>query len=181
MRMNSDASIIGAGTLRSDGPEMRGTDGCIPKGRIRSVITESGNISIEGKRLFCCGPPPVIFTGMGREFSLCSRLGDKARVIGLPTGPCGLSVRAAVSELAGMGARTILVEGGARLNYAALKEGVVDEIMLTLSPRILGQSSMPAMAEGPVPLGSPFIDLKLLGFKEASTGELFLRYAVERR
>ncbi|MBW2163236.1 MAG: dihydrofolate reductase family protein [Deltaproteobacteria bacterium] len=31
-----------------------------------------------------------------------------------------------------MGARTVLIEGGAMLNYAALSEGVVDEIYLTI-------------------------------------------------
>ncbi len=180
-RMKTDASLIGAETLRCGDPEMRGTDGCIPKYRIRAVITQSGNIPVEGKRLFVYGPPPVIFTGRENASALKVQLGSKARVIGLSQGPCGLSVRAALSELSEMGAESILVEGGAKLNYAAFKEEVVDEIILTLAPKILGQGGAPTVAEGLFPLGNPFVDLKLCEFKKAATGEIFLRYTVGGR
>ncbi|MEA1991363.1 MAG: hypothetical protein U9N58_04090, partial [Thermodesulfobacteriota bacterium] len=51
MRMMTDASLLGAGTLREGDPEMRGTGGIIPKNRIRAIIPMSGKIPIKGQRL----------------------------------------------------------------------------------------------------------------------------------
>lgn len=180
MRMSTDAGILGAGTLRKDDPEMRGVGGIIPKGRIRSIITMSGRIPIEGRRLFRIGPPPVIFTCRDQAPSLGKALGKKARVISLPEGAHGLSISAAISDLGRMGAKTVLIEGGARLNYSALSEGVVDEIHLTIAPKLSGKKGTACLADGPEHLGRPFLPLKLLECHAADTGEIFLKYRVIR-
>jgi riboflavin biosynthesis pyrimidine reductase len=128
MRMTTDASLLGAGTLREGDPEMRGTGGIIPKNRIRAVITMSGRIPVEGRRLFQMSPPPVVFTSRDQAPSLGKALGHRARVVSLPKGTHGLSVGAAISDLGRMGARTVLIEGGAMLNYAALSEALPEGI-----------------------------------------------------
>ena len=178
MRMMTDASLLGAGTLREGDPEMRGTGGIIPKNRIRAVITMSGKIPVEGRRLFQMGPPPVVFTSRDHVPSLGKALGHRARVVSLPEGTHGLSVGAAISDLGRMGARTVLIEGGAMLNYAALSEGVVDEIYLTIAPKLSGEEGAASLADGPRHLGEPFLSLKLLECHTAETGEVFLRYKV---
>lgn len=180
MRMATDASLMGAATLRQDNPEMRGPDGHLSRHRVRAVITMSGKISVEGKRLFQEGPAPVIFTSKANAPSLRETLGSKARVVGLPEGRHGLAIGAALSELSRMGAKRVLIEGGARLNYAALSEGVVDEICLTIAPKLSGEKGAASLADGPVPLGTPFLDLRLLDCHARDTGELFLRYGVDR-
>ena len=174
----TDASLLGAGTLRDGDPEMRGTGGIIPKNRIRAVITMSGKIPVKGRRLFQMGPPPVVFTSRDQAPSLGEALGHKARVVSLPEGTHGLSVGAAISDLGRMGARTVLIEGGAMLNYAALSEGVVDEIYLTIAPKLSGEEGAASLADGPRHLGKPFLSLKLLEYHTAATGEVFLRYKV---
>ncbi len=176
--MKTDASLLGAGTLRAGDAEMRGTDGIIPDKRIRAVITMSGNIPVKDRRLFHTGPPPVVFTGQDQATQLGKVLGRKANVISLPEGIHGLSVRAAISTLGQMGAKTVLIEGGAMLNYAALSEGVVDEIYHTIAPKVSGERGSASLADGPRPLGGPFLMLKLLECHAADTGEVFLRYEV---
>ena len=178
MRMTTDASLLGAGTLREGDPEMRGTGGIIPKNRIRAIITMSGKIPVKGRRLFQMGPPPVVFTSRDQAPSLDEALGHKARVVSIPEGTHGLSVGAAISDLGRMGARTVLIEGGAMLNYAALSEGVVDEIYLTIAPKLSGEEGAASLADGPRHLGEPFLSLKLLEYHTAATGEVFLRYKV---
>ena len=178
MRMTTDASLLGAGTLREGDPEMRGVGGIIPENRIRAVITMSGRIPVEGRRLFRMGPPPVVFTSSDHVPSLGKALGHKAHVVSLPEGTHGLSIGAAISEIGRMGARTVLIEGGARLNYAALSEGVVDEIYLTIAPKLSGEEGAASLADGPRHLGEPFLSLKLLECHTAATGEVFLRYKV---
>jgi len=142
MRMSTDASIPGAGTLREGDPEMRGAGGIIPKNRIRAIITMSGKIPVEGRRLFQMGPPPVIFTCRDQASLLAKVIGQRANVVILPRGRHGLSIGAAISEMGRMGAKTVLIEGGARLSYSALSEGVVDEICLTIAPKISGDMAI---------------------------------------
>jgi len=180
IRMTTDASLLGAGTLRVGDPEMRGVGGIIPDNRIRAIITMSGKIPIEGKRLFQVGPPPVVFTGRDQAGSLGEALGHKIRVVSLPKGTHGLSIGAAISDLCRMGAKNILIEGGAKLNYSALSEGVVDEIYLTIAPKLSGDEGAASLADGPRHLGEPFLPLELLDCRPASTGEIFLRYKVKQ-
>jgi riboflavin biosynthesis pyrimidine reductase len=180
MRMTTDASLLGAGTLRKGDPEMRGVGGVIPENRIRAIITMSGEIPIEGQRLFQLGPPPVVFTSKGQARSLGQALGQKARVVSLPEGTHGLSISAAISDLGRMGAKNVLIEGGAKLNYSALSEGVVDEIHLTIAPKLSGEEGAASLADGPGHLGEPFLSLELLECRPASTGEIFLRYKVKQ-
>jgi len=180
LRLKTDAGLIGAETLREGDPEMRGPGGRLPEKRLRAVITRSGNLPVSGKKIFQVGPPPVVFTGRAQVPLLEKKLAGKARIMALPEGPGGLSVAAALSELGRLGAETVLIEGGARLNYAALAEGAVDEIFLTLAPKISGKTDTAALADGPDFLGRPFLPLELLECNPAETGEIFLRYRVVR-
>ena len=182
MRMRTDASLMGAGTLRVGNPEMRGHDGEVLKNRIRAIITGSGDIPIDGKMIFepGSGSAPVIFTGMAKMEVLNARLDGRAQVLGINDGPFGLSIRDAIDRLTKLNAKSVLIEGGSMLNYSALYEGVVDELYLTITPRLLGEKGMPGLADGPVPLGWPFLDMELIECRAARTGEVFLSYRIRR-
>lgn len=179
-RDKTGASIMGANTLRTENPEMRGTNGTLSPDRIRSIISCSGAIPIKDKKLFNHGPMPVVFTTQHNIFALQGKLKDKANVVPLPEGTHGLSIRAALDFFADRGVESVLIEGGAQLNYAALAEGVVDEILLTTIPFVSGEHGAPAFADGPKHLGTPFMELELLSCEPLSTGELFLHYRVIR-
>jgi riboflavin-specific deaminase-like protein len=75
------------------------------------------------------------------------------------------------------GVRSILCEGGPRLNSSLLREGLVDELFLCVSPRIAGDPAQPATVEGDA-LPGP-LDLELLSLHEAEQ-HLFFRYRVVR-
>ncbi|MEW6501250.1 MAG: dihydrofolate reductase family protein, partial [Thermodesulfobacteriota bacterium] len=114
----------------------------------------------------------AVAAGLGR------RLGERAEVIALPTVGQELSLHQLLAELAARGARSLLIEGGGRLNYAALRQGVVDELLVTVTPKLSGRMGAATLADGPVPLGAPFLDLTLLACEQAESGELFCRYQV---
>ena len=176
IRDKTDASIMGANTLRVEDPEMRGTNGTLPPDRIRSIISQSGSIPIEDKKLFKHGPKPLVFTAKDNIFAAQGKLKKKAQVISLPEGPHGLSLQAAVGFLSEKGVESLLIEGGANLNYSALAQDIVDEILLTIMPFISGDQKAPAFADGPKCLGDPFLEFELLSSEQVSTGELFLHY-----
>ncbi|HSR36784.1 MAG TPA: RibD family protein [Desulfurivibrionaceae bacterium] len=177
-RHATDASLIGAGTLRAADAQLRGPGGSLPPHRLRAVISATGNLPVEGRTIFQEGPPPCIFTAAEAAPVLARRVGRRAEVVALPL--CGqeLSLRHLLDELAARGAVSLLIEGGGRLNYAALRQGVVDELLVTITPKLLGATGAATLADGPVPLGAPFRDLTLLACDQAPTGELFCRYQV---
>lgn len=177
MRDETDASLLGSATLRYGDPQMLGTGGMAGQ-RLRAFITASGDIPVEGKKVFARGPAPLIFTDPERRQELMRRLAGRAEVIVLPPGPGGLSVAAAISEFERRGARTVLIEGGAILNYSALRQRVVDEVMVTLTPKLSGDEHAASLADGPAALGSPLLALTLLSCLPQPTGEIFVHYQV---
>ena len=76
------------------------------------------------------------------------------------------------------GVRSILCEGGPHLNSSLLREGLVDELFLCISPRIAGDPSEPASVEGTA-LPTP-IDMDLITLHEADQ-HLFFRYRLRRQ
>jgi riboflavin biosynthesis pyrimidine reductase len=179
-RAETGASLMGAETLRSEDPEMRCANGQIPQERIRAIITGSGNIPAADRKLFNTGPQPVIFCGDNISGPLSSQLAERAKVITLPGGPQDLSISAAIEKLGELGTDSVLIEGGGRLNYAALAEGVVDEILLTIMPYVSGEKNGTSFADGPKLLGHPFLQLEMISFDPVSSGEVFLHYRVIR-
>ena len=90
-----------------------------------------------------------------------------------------LDLRAALAELhTRWGVRTVMCEGGPHLNGALLAAGLVDELFLTLAPKLGGGAD--AQASLRIVCGpelSPPVELELLEALE-SDGCLLLRYGV---
>ncbi len=181
-RDTTDASLLGGESLRKSDPEMRCSDGTIPKGRIRALISASGELPTN-RRLFKHGPKPLIFTSHEGYERLAQRLlpGSAEPVI-LPRSETGmLSLAHAVSFLEKRGVRKMLIEGGGRLNYSALQEGIVDELLITLAPKITGNTNMSMLVAGNDHLGRPFLNLELEECRQVpDTHELFLTYRVRK-
>ncbi len=177
MRDETDASLIGGGTLRQDNPEMRGTGGKLGE-RIRAIMTYSGDIPVRDKKIFTQGPTPLVFTAREHYESLTVRLGRGAEVMALPLDAGGLSVSGAIAELQKRGVRSVLIEGGGRMNFSALYQRVVDEVMVTITPKLSGDTSAASLITGPESVGTPLLDLQLLSCREQTTGEIFAHYLI---
>lgn len=74
------------------------------------------------------------------------------------------------------GVRSILCEGGPKLNATLLPAGLVDELFLSISPLLAGSAGSLSILDE-VPLGEP-LALELRWLLEAG-GELFARYALQ--
>ncbi|MFH7319486.1 RibD family protein [Desulfurivibrio sp. D14AmB] len=178
MRGKSQAGVMGAGTLRAEDVEMRGPRGQLPTGRIRALITASGRPPVSRRKIFHTGPPPLIFTGARGAENLKELSDINAEIIIIPEKDGVLSLAVAWDILAGRGVEQLLVEGGAGLNYQALSQGLVDELLITITPKLSGDRSATTLAGGPQPLGTPFLDLELLNCRPTAGGELFCHYRV---
>jgi riboflavin biosynthesis pyrimidine reductase len=84
-------------------------------------------------------------------------------------------VEEVIRDLARRGARRILCEGGPTLNSALLSAGFVDDIYLTIAPKLAAGEDPLTIIKGP--RVEPMRPLELRSLVERD-GELFLRYGV---
>ena len=180
LRTKFDAVLIGAGTLRAEGygpiirdPEIRDrreAEGLEPA-PVAVVMTRSGDLP------FDCG----LFTeGIGRVVIVTDAFGE------LPAMPTpvevlepggGDSVEAAVAHLQDQGVRSILCEGGPDILGQLIGTGLLDELFLTLTPLITGETDAPRVVEGLSPDRPVEFDLVDL---LTADGDLFTRYRLRR-
>jgi riboflavin biosynthesis pyrimidine reductase len=104
-----------------------------------------------------------------------ARFGRLAEVVVLPR----RQVRAAdiVRTLEERGQCRILVEGGGELNFAFFKENLVDELYVTVTPRIIGGADAPTPVDGAGFLRAALKTLELVSSRRRGD-EVFLRYRV---
>jgi riboflavin biosynthesis pyrimidine reductase len=134
-----DAVLVGAGTVRAEGYERIEPTRRRPSPPALVVVTGSGRVP-EGLRT------PVAGRGAGLLVTCESagrRLLARARsVLGsdavLVAGGDRVDLAATLDALAALGLGHILCEGGPSLFAAALAEGVVDEVALSLAPTVVG-------------------------------------------
>jgi riboflavin biosynthesis pyrimidine reductase len=98
-------------------------------------------------------------------------------------GPTGQDLRLALETLGeSFGAKTLLLEGGGRINGAFLKARLIDEISLLVYPGIDGLSGMPSIFEyegAPDEMPAAAQSLRHSGTETLSDGVVWLRYRVE--
>jgi 2,5-diamino-6-(ribosylamino)-4(3H)-pyrimidinone 5'-phosphate reductase len=163
LRARVDAVMVGAGTLRAeklrlDVPEDLARDresrGLKPQ-PLAIIATTSGDIPLEENLL---GFSP-----------------DNLLILSSPT--VSRSLTDTLENLKGTYAvDSLLIEGGPALNHSLIHSGLVDELFLTLSPKLLGGEGPGTLSvlHGPL-LPSWQTELELISV-HLSGSELFLRY-----
>jgi len=172
LRAEADVVLHGAGTVRADPlsarvprdlVHQRVTAG-LPSQPTGAIVTRSGNL-----------PAHHPYYDSATIVYICS---DRSLDFALPTVEvCHVrSVEEVLANLAHRGARRVLCEGGPTLNSALFEAQLVDEIYLTLAPKLAGGDDPLTMIKGPRIEPMRRLELRSLVERE---GELFLRYAVD--
>ena len=91
--------------------------------------------------------------------------------------PGELTFAAAMARLRERGVRTLLCEGGPRVFGGLLREGVADELFLTLAPKLTGGGDGPAITSGPELVDPAELELRWLLERD---GALYARYLIRR-
>lgn len=84
-----------------------------------------------------------------------------------------------LDELQAMGCRSVLIEGGGDLMFQVLAAGRLDELYLTVAPKLIGGAAAPTPVDGAGLALSEIVDLRLLDLRRVDD-ELFLHYEVRR-
>jgi len=146
MRSRYDAVMIGVGTLLQDNPllTVRHVKGRSP---IR-IIVDSSARTPPNSRIFSKGGTPVIVavTERASEKRVKRLLQSGANV--LHVGRDHVNLRTLLARLHRLGIKRILLEGGGQMNWSMISDGLVDEIMLTVAPIIVGGSRATTLVDG---------------------------------
>lgn len=146
LRAEHDAVMVGAGTVITDDPRLtaRVRGGRDPlrvviDGRLRAPL----RARVLTKRA-ATGTLLVTTMHTGRKLTLLSRRGV---TVWRMRGRGGMvSLRHVLVRLAGIGVTSVLLEGGATLAAAALRERVVDRFLLFFAPLLIGGDGRPLTA-----------------------------------
>jgi diaminohydroxyphosphoribosylaminopyrimidine deaminase / 5-amino-6-(5-phosphoribosylamino)uracil reductase len=150
LRHQNDAIMVGVGTVIADDPMLTDRSGFARRRPLLRVILDS--------RLRLPLESQVVKTVKDDVLVLCSFAEEKKkkqlqkrgiRVEQIPTAtPDGRPEMGTISRSLGkMEITSLLIEGGALVNWAALASGIVDKVFLYYSPKILaGTGSVPFAA-----------------------------------
>jgi riboflavin-specific deaminase-like protein len=185
LRAVVDAVMVGAGTVRAEryGPLVRRPEQ--RRARVERGLREQPLACIVSGRL-ALAPDIPLLAGPESHVAIITPASASlpkaaARVDYVRAERDGeLDLRAAMAELrARFDVRTLLCEGGPHLNAHLLEAGLVDELLLALSPKLAGGDPTTGEAlrivAGPA-LAEP-VALRLIGVAE-NESFLFLRYGV---
>jgi 2,5-diamino-6-(ribosylamino)-4(3H)-pyrimidinone 5'-phosphate reductase len=184
LRARADAVVIGARTLKLDGWAIRVRDRAIRKRRVEHggrphplnvVVSTDANLPLKSEFFTHAETDKLVITTRRAPERRIRRLRKIAEVTVLPANRIGASD--VLDVLAKRGARRVLVEGGGTLNFSFFRDGLVDEIYITVTPRILGGAGAPTPVDGKGFLKDTQIQLRLATVRRRGD-EVFLKYCV---
>ncbi|AAO35276.1 riboflavin biosynthesis protein [Clostridium tetani E88] len=171
IRNKVSSIMVGVNTILRDNPSLttrlKDRKGVNPT---RIIVDSKGRTPLDAR----------IFKEEGDTFiATTSQIEDKkikefekvgAKIIIIPEKGRKVDLQYLVNYLTKLNIDSILLEGGGTLNYSALKEGIVDKVLMFLAPKILGGENSKTPIEGE---GIKYIkdcielkDLSIKNFKE---------------
>jgi diaminohydroxyphosphoribosylaminopyrimidine deaminase/5-amino-6-(5-phosphoribosylamino)uracil reductase len=150
MRANSDAVMVGVGTVLADDPRLtvrsvRGTD------PVRVVLDTQLRTPL-GARIVRhdSTSPTMIFHAAGADPSRRKRImRDGVQLVAVKRSrKGGVSLQAVLRELVRRDVVRLLCEGGSRVHGSLLDDGLADRAAVFLAPRILGDARAVPLAQG---------------------------------
>lgn len=137
LRSNVDAILVGKNTVSRDDPllTVRYVKG---KNPIRIILDSKGNISKTSKILKSSSKIPTIIAVSKKITKTNLDKLQKFPVEVIRVGNDSVNLKLLLKKLSKKKIKTILVEGGGTVNWEFVKQELFDEMILTLSPFLIG-------------------------------------------
>lgn len=188
LRASVDAIIVGISTILADDPQLTVR---LVKGKnpARVIVDSRGRIPLDSQIMYTASKVKTIVavTDQAPEEKIMKLRFMGAQVLVISEGkkgesaavPHGVDLKLLFRKLEKRGLKTILVEGGGELNWSLLRLGLVNELKVTIAPKIAGGRLATTLVEGDgfdeVAQG---VRLKLKKIERKKTGELVLHYQI---
>jgi len=175
LRSKSDAILVGKNTVEQDDPllTVRYTKG---KNPIRIILDSHGTIKNNSRIIKTCNRVPTIIV----VSELVSKLNlNRLRKLPIDVIVCGknqVNITKLMLILSKKKIKTILLEGGGILNRSFLRKNLIDEMIITLTPYVLGSENTVNLFDG---MSFPSLKTKLplkLKNVQKSGNEIILHY-----
>jgi diaminohydroxyphosphoribosylaminopyrimidine deaminase/5-amino-6-(5-phosphoribosylamino)uracil reductase len=168
LRALSDAIVVGAGTALADDPALTVRDpGYRGRPTLRVLVDARGRVSASA-RLFDGEAPTLVAT---TELAPTDRREEWRRagadVLVLEEHGGGVPLADLFAELGKRDAQLVLLEGGPTLAWSAVRDGLVDKVVLYVAPVMVGGADAPGIlgGEGFAPIGEAVpVEFRSIGY-----------------
>jgi 2,5-diamino-6-(ribosylamino)-4(3H)-pyrimidinone 5'-phosphate reductase len=181
LRASVDGILVGISTVIVDDPllTVRLIKRKEQEDPARIIVDSEGRIPINSKILRTASRVTTIIVVSERASTYNIQKIRSMGAITITAGKRSVNLREAILLLEKMGFRKILAEGGGELNWSLFKLGIVEELIVTISPKLVGGRSATTLVEGEgYKKISEAINLKLNKVLQQDDGELVLFYKV---
>ncbi|NYT01619.1 MAG: 2,5-diamino-6-(ribosylamino)-4(3H)-pyrimidinone 5'-phosphate reductase [Methanosarcinales archaeon] len=153
LRAESDAVMVGVGTVLADDPRLRikseklrreRSEGGRPEDPLRVVADSRARTPPQAQVL---GEGCILAVSEAAPAQRREELSRRCQVLCL--GRERVDLPGLMEALWERGVHRMMVEGGATLNWSLLESGLVDEIYVYLGPLIIGGEGAPTLVDGP--------------------------------
>jgi len=147
LRSESDAIVIGKNTVKHDNPllTVRHVKG---KNPTRIILDSLGTIKSDSKIIQTCNIIPTIIAVSKSISKRNLRRLEKFPLEILICGTTSVNLKQLLRTLLKNGIKRILLEGGGTTNWSFVKDNLIDEAIITLTPYILGGKDSISLVEG---------------------------------
>ena len=147
LRSKVDAILIGKKTVMQDDPllTVRYTRG---KNPVRIILDSKGTISSKSKILQTSTKVPTIIAVSKKITKSNLDKLHKFPVDVIITGENSVNLKSLLKKLSDKKIATILVEGGGTINWEFVKQNLFDELIITLSPFLIGGNNAISFIQG---------------------------------
>ncbi len=149
LRTEVDAIMVGKGTIISDNPKLH-IKYFEHTGYYRIVIDSNLSIPID-YNVITFEPeiyPTIICATENADLDKIRRL-KVMNIKVIQTGKTNrVDIKSLMPKLYSLGIKSILLEGGGKLNWSFLKEDLINEIRLTVAPWMVGGKDAPSLVDG---------------------------------
>jgi diaminohydroxyphosphoribosylaminopyrimidine deaminase/5-amino-6-(5-phosphoribosylamino)uracil reductase len=151
--------LTGIGTVRDDNPRLDVRLAPCPKQPALVVVDSRLETPVDAQ-LFLPGRPVWIYGAVPAP-ERTAALRQRGAIVHQMPGPGGkVDLPGLLRHLASQGVNELHVEAGHRLHGSLLREGLVDELLVYLAPRLIGQGR-PMAAFGPLARLEDAVDLQM--------------------
>lgn len=176
LRADSDAVMVGVGTVLADDPSLTIDDPDRRAARVERGDPENPARVVADSRVRT-PPDATVLDGRAQTYLLVSEAAppdfieemEDAGAYVIAAGRDRVDLTTTLAKLEGEGIDRLMVEGGGELIFGLFEESLVDELFVYVGPKIIGGRDAPTLADGDG-FVEDFPELELAGVERVDDG-----------